>query len=198
MPYIPPSAVNSSYIPKGTGRDLSKAMQYLKEKFKRFYPKIKYYMLKTNPTVEGTDNMRGDPTVTPPDTVYDSFYGEAVPSEASTKGVVQPHENTTEGDAIDATDLLKYKDMVEVNAEIRTEPTRKELDKWGIDEMKDLIVFFTTPLLDELNIIINIGDKFEWDGMPYQITEWYKKGYWKFTNIPLYIMAQAKRLRKGS
>ena len=52
-----------------------------------------------------------------------------------------------------------YRNPVEVDAFVVRNPAEELLSKFGIDERRELLVTFSKPLLDEMNLTVSIGDR---------------------------------------
>lgn len=200
MVYILPDEVNDTTFPKATDKDLKTACHFIRRKYIRLYTLIKFYSLLYNPTVASHDDpdIHGDSTTNPPGTVVDKTYGETVPSAMQADGWFQPHGTSPKSIAADATEGKKYDDFKEIRAQVTTELTTKQLERWGLNEERDATIFFAAPLLDDATTTVKTGDKFRWDGEEFEITEVYRRGRWKHTNVYLYIVCQAKRIKLGS
>ncbi len=52
-----------------------------------------------------------------------------------------------------------YKNPVEIDAFVVRNPAEELLTKFGIDERRELLITFSKPLLDEMNLTVSIGDR---------------------------------------
>lgn len=201
MVYIPPHVLEDTVFPTAgpyaSGKDLTTLIRLLKEKWVRFFPIIDYYCLNYTPTK--VDHDAGtDLSGTPQDTTkVDDLWGEDVPVSLTAEWI-QPHSVSIEGMSADATNTRAYLPAKQFNLPIQRSVTDKTLKRFGIDEMRDVLVTFLTPVLDELSITVKVGDKFVWDGESYEIEQAKEEGFWQNTNVPLYVIGNCKRLRLGS
>lgn len=196
MAYLPISPVNDAVFPTAYSpyKDLKLHIRLLIEQWERFYPKITYYMYDLV-NKGAVDNLSGDI----PSTVVDDLWGEAVPQSALVgRKWVQPHEQTPEGDALDATAASKYMDPILVNAKVEIVEKRRDLGAFGINLERDLAVAIPTAILDKCGITVKIKDYFIWDGTKYEVVDYVEDNYWKNTNVYLFIVIYAKRMSMGS
>jgi len=98
----------------------------------------------------------------------------------------------------DATNLRLYDTPVAVHAQVQVEADEWELKRMGISQMQDLLIHFSTYILDIKKIVVKLGDRVTWGGEKYEILKVYPKGYWKNTNIFLYLICDCKRIHIGS
>lgn len=153
-------------------------------------------MLKYTPTTP-TPVDHGGISGIPGETVMDDLWGEDIPTNMTAEWV-QPHGDDTAGLSYDATDTRIYHEPVVIHAAIDRQPTDRTLKKIGIDKMKELLVTIPTPSLDDANLSCSIGDYLVWRGESYEVENVYDRGYWKNTNIFLYVVLNCKRMRRGS
>lgn len=201
MPYIPPRVLEDTTFPvagpNAAGKDLRTQIGLLKEKWARFFPIIDYFQLNYTPTKvnhEAHIDLSGTPQGT---TKVDDLWGEDVPLSLTAEWI-QPHAINAGGLLADATATRAYKTSVQFHLPIQRGLDDKTLKRYGIDQMRDVIVTFLTPVLDELGVVVSVGDKFVWDGESYEVEQEKKAGWWQNTNVPLYIIGNCKRLRLGS
>jgi len=196
MPYLPPDVLNDTILPSAYSpyKDLKVVADLLKEEWKLFYPTISYQMIDLD-IKKAENDVSGDL----PHTTIDDLWGEDVPqSNTLDKKWYQPHAQTPEGDELDAAEGKKYKEAVAVQSKIERASVTHELGNFGINDERDISFAIPTPLLDEVGIVVRIGDIFKWDGEIYEVVEWNKEYYWKNTNVFLSIVGYAKRREIGS
>ena len=73
-----------------------------------------------------------------------------------------------------------------------------DLKKYGFDEMRDLLLHVPASLLDRVGITAVAGDKFIWNGEEYLTLQVKEAGYWKNTNIRLWVTITAEHKRRGA
>jgi len=187
---------NNTLFPRGDTKDFATYCNLLREKWRRLYPLLKYYQLDYNPTVTSKvdENIKGEA----PGTVFDRLYGEAVPAKESQEGFIQPHSTSEKALNVDATEGKKWKEVIGIHAFPLVNATDQQLQQYGISEMKDLVFWFTTPLLDDIEVTIRIGDVIDWDGELFEIVQYFTQGRWKRTNMSLFVFANTKRIKRGS
>lgn len=79
-------------------------------------------------------------------------------------------------------------------------PTKKELEKWGITEVRDCKVIFSIQVCDELNIVPKIGDRFILPygigtrNIQYEIKNLYETDQLSDSGIPFHLEGFAQRV----
>jgi hypothetical protein len=137
-----------------------------------------------------------EPVGVAPNTVFDPLWGEAVDDEVlpGDGTYVQPHLSGT----ADATVDVRLADPVMIHAQVRREAKERELKRLGFDEIRDLLLVFPTTLLDIAGITVQQGDQFTWSNHKYQVLQWRDTGFWKNTDLRLYIVCNCEHLKVGS
>ena len=99
----------------------------------------------------------------------------------------------------------RFKDPLRIRALVLHEPQKKDLNKYGLDQSRKLMVHVTTLHLDDLGILENrddflIGDLIMWGGETYEIKDQEKdtESYWMNTNIPFYLVLGCDIYRRGT
>lgn len=97
-----------------------------------------------------------------------------------------------------------FQDPVKVRAYIDHSPSKQRLMKYGIDEQREVLVYFSTVVLSDMGILENnsqflIGDLIRFDDDLYEILTQHrdKAGYWANTNVPLLFICTCNRFRKS-
>lgn len=97
-----------------------------------------------------------------------------------------------------------WKNPILIRARVEHNPSKQRLMRWGIEESRDIIVSFSSVLLDDLGILEKtsnflIGDIVRFDDDLYEIRDQHRpsEGYWGNTNIPLYISCSCSRFKFG-
>jgi hypothetical protein len=130
-------------------------------------------------------------------TQFDALWGESVDDrmQLPNEGWQQPH--TTDAEA-DIAEVEKHDGPFYVHAQVRREPTEKELKKYGFDKVRDLLVHVPISLIDKMGIKVQPGDWFVWDDTEYSVLQVERTGYWMNTNIRLYFALNCEHRRRGS
>jgi len=198
MPYIPTSSVLDTVMSPHDAVDLITYSDYLVEMMLLAHPRCDYYMLDLLPTAVTSAGEKVT-TGAAPRTTIDAIYGETIPTRNG--AFSQPHGTGTEAALINATASRVHK------AAVRDMPLYyKRLDvSRGSDGVsaasaRKFELTWPTPLLDRYGVTVNIGDEIQFGNQRLEIKESYipDRGYWKYTNIPLYIRAFASLRQTGS
>lgn len=183
--------LHDTTFPTASDCDLVTAQRMITEKYERFYPTVAYMQLN-----KGTVTPHeGDTQDRSPATSFDDLWGEPIPP-GMTPGVLnyeQPHTTV-----LDATEGNKYKDPIDVHVHVNRNPTEKALSKFGLDEKKLLIFTFFVPIIVDLGIVIQHGDRFKWKVHMMEVKKWLREGYWQNTSVHLYISCACSFKRYGS
>jgi hypothetical protein len=201
MPYIPPTVLEDTTFPIGMGADLATQILLILEKWSRFYPIVDYYMV--NKAVVPIDHTA--PVVTSPDgknlitgeagtTTFDTLYRENVPTPQLATGWQQPQSATGQH----AGDEEKWKIAHPVHARFKYEATQTELKRYGFDKLKDVLIVIPTRALDLEGMVCKEGDKVIHGGRTYLVVGANVSGYWKNTNIPLFMGLNCEDKRVGA
>jgi hypothetical protein len=198
MPYLPEDFTHPTVMPQAYGADVLHAIRVIEEKWARFYPQVNYFCLRKDVTVV-PKNAQGDVDTesvsgTAGGTVFDPVLGEAVDNAALVSGWKQPHLS---GDTR-AVSPERFMDPVRVHAQVRREAKEKELKKLGFDEVRDLLLTIPTSMLDKLGIVVTQGDRFVWDNDLFEVLQFETTGYWKNTNLRLYMILNCRHYHPGS
>lgn len=194
MPYLPIIAPEETSFPKADTRDLAFQIRAIEELYRRQAPAILYYQLNKAPTPTTTPAATQDrtPVGDAGTTKFDPIWGEVVADTAEwvqpqgTAGAVSPNENEV------------FFDPVRINARVQRISKETELKKYGFDKVRDLTLFVPLSILDTFAITVTHGDKFVWNGDEYTVLELNLSGYWKNTDVSLYMAINAEHRRKGS
>ena len=73
-----------------------------------------------------------------------------------------------------------------------------DLKRYGFDKFRDLLAFSPLSLLDKLSLTVEVGDYFVWDGDEYEVLQYSRDGYWKNSNVRLYLVMNCENRRQGS
>jgi hypothetical protein len=194
--YLPEDFTHPTVMPQAYGADVLHAIRVIEEKWVRFYPQVNYFCLRKAVTV-APKNAQGDVdtqslTGEAGTTVFDPILGEAVDNASATWK--QPHLS---GDRR-AVSPERFMDPVRVHAQVRREAKEKELKKLGFDEVRDLLLTIPTSMLDKLGIVVTQGDRFVWDNDLFEVLQFETTGYWKNTNLRLYMILNCRHYHPGS
>ena len=77
---------------------------------------------------------------------------------------------------------------IKIYAKVQIGNLDNQLKKFGFDKTRDLLVSVPCSMLDAAGITVMEGSYIDWDGHQYEIEEQTPGGYWKNTNIFLYIV----------
>jgi hypothetical protein len=192
--YLPPNPTEATSFPIAYGKDIALAIRMIEEKWTRHFPELAYYQLKkaTDPASPDPDSPTGEAG----NTIFDPVWGEAIPAAMSSEWQ-QPHAN----DIPDAPRPELYADPVNLHLRVFREARDMDLKRWGFDKVRDLLIASPLSLLDKVEpdgVTVRVGDYFIWDGDEYEVMQYSRDGYWKNTNVRLYIVMNCKTRRKGS
>lgn len=193
MPYLPNPAALETSFPKVNTKDMAFQIRLIEEMYRRKFPLISYSCLKiaVNPT-SITPNGDRAPVGAPGTTKFDPVWNEAVdPLQTSWK---QPH--ATAGNVL-ATDVEQFTDPIGINARVQRISKETELKKYGFDKVRDLTLFIPLTLLDRKGIKVKHGDKFDWAEKSYTVLDFNTNGYWKNTDLAMYMVLNCEHRRRG-
>ena len=190
MSYLPQDPLVATTWPEAWGKDIAMAIRMISEKWARHFPKLPYYQLKKATTPSTDPNV---PTGEAGMTLFDPVWGEHVPDDMATEWK-QPHGDAT----AQAAEVEKFENAVEIHIRLQRESLKETLEKYGIDEVRDVIAFVPLSRLDAAGVVVKRGDYFTWDGDPYEVHEYDRVGYWKNSNVRIYMLMNCSHRRKGS
>lgn len=180
-------------FPKSWSKDIRTQARMAEERWRRSYPLISYYCIKKAITprdnLSDFDELVGETGTTK----FDPLWREAVPANVTDEWE-QP--NTT--DDLDATARYQHEDAIHLHATVRREGTNYDLQRYGFDKVRDLLLFVPILFFDRFNRKPQPGDIFEWDGDRFYVLETKRSGYWKNSNIRIFYTINSERLRRGS
>lgn len=183
--------IDATFTPAAAA-DLTTAISLINEKFNRNYPAIKWYMLDFVPTA-AADAGEARLTGLTGGVRVDTLYGEAVPVNEDNE-YEQPHGADA---AVDATTRRKWKAPISICAHVaRMGPVADVLTPAGADAKRRYQLTVPTGLADSHGLIVQPGDKVEIAGVTAVVTQAGipERGYWRFTNIPLYVICFAQSI----
>jgi hypothetical protein len=191
MAYLPPNPTEETAFPVSYGKDIALAIRMIEEKWQRHFPPLDYYpLLKAVTPAEPNEDSPVGETGT---TVYDPIWGEAIPESMAT-GWEQPH-----ADALpNAPRPELHGSALQVHLRIQREARDMDLKRYGFDKFRDLLAFSPLSLLDKLSLTVEVGDYFVWDGDEYEVLQYSRDGYWKNSNVRLYLVMNCENRRQGS
>jgi len=199
MAYLPANPLNQTEFPKPWGKDLALAIRVIEERFRRHHTLIQYHSIKATPSiisgVETTGEDLNVPTGAAGHTKIDPLYGESVEPDSDANWQ-QPHLS---GDTAAATaDIEQFEDPIEIHFRVQRDNIKLEAEMYGFDRIRDLIAYAPLSFLDTFGRTIRAGDWFSWDGDPYTVLQYDRVGYWKNTNIRLYMLMNCEHRRHDS
>lgn len=205
-PYIPTKFLENTEFPEAYGRDVFLQIRMIRERYKRFFPKIDYYQLvqgtgiaSVPDVVTGAPAPVGDPAV-PTGAGWDTIYGESIDRQAADAGQWdQPHLSGTQ-DA--TTELEDFLDPVQIHTRIERPGSpndRKRLmELYGFDKVRDVVAHVPAFFFDECGFRAKEGDKLVWDGDEFVVIQEAGGGWWKNSNLRLYRGLNCEHRRLGS
>jgi hypothetical protein len=199
MSYIPFSTEEITRFPQAFSKDLKFAIERLEEKWKRHYPIIDYHELRLDYDRPEAVNDGGivRPVETGDSTTWDDLWGEDLPDFQSDITYSNPHSQVDSPEA-DANVSQVFCDPVPIHVHMLEQATEYQLKKMGRDLMHDVVATFLTPLLDAQGLTIKSGDRLAWGGRTCQILDVKNRGFWKMTNIFLFLECDCEEARYGS
>lgn len=197
-PYLPVDPTHPTKFPEEYGEDIREAILIVEEKWERFFPEIKYFCLNhvPHPIVDGdVDNPVGESEIDG-SSEFDFLWGESVDPTMVVSKWKQPHLD--EGDTAEAANVEVFADPIPVHAQVRREARENELKKLGFDRLRDLLLTIPLSLLDRAGITCQAGDRFIWDNESFQVEQQERAGYWKNSNLRIYMVLNCEHARMGS
>jgi hypothetical protein len=204
MPYLPNDTVEHTEFPKAWSKDVFMQMRLINDLWRRKYPELPYECIKVDPQLPTPPAVEPDPDqpIAGPDaTAFDALWNESVPESMLATGWEQPHLSATVPDSGThvAANPEKYEPSVDIHARVQTrEELDLELHHYGFDRVRDLLVTIPLALLDDAGVTVKQGDKFTWDDDEYMVLQYERVGFWKNTNVRLYIALNCEHFRQGS
>lgn len=200
MPYIQPDVIHDAGFTPWQSESLRTACDLLIEKWETFYPQYDYFMLDYVPTVP-VDKGESTASGSTPGTIVDPLYGEAIPVHDLGGGqweAIQPHGSTTPAMETDAPSRKKHKTAVPLFIHLLRNEQNPELKLEGANTSREFTLTVPTPLLDKYGVVIRSGDRIAVGVNLIEVKEVRMVGYWKWTNIPLYIKMECSLEARGS
>lgn len=197
MPYLPRPYTHDTEFPEAFDRDLRTQIGMIEEQAKRFFPKIPYYCISKTVGIALADPVTSAPAPVggAQQNTFDPLYGEIVDPSLAGQAWKQPHRDATIAAGVE---VERYGAPIEVHARVQREMKDYDLKKYGFDEMRDLLLHVPASLLDRVGITAVAGDKFIWNGEEYLTLQVKESGYWKNTNIRLWVTIMAEHKRRGA
>lgn len=196
-PYLPVSSqvVNDTQFPLAEGKDLQTDIGLIEECWRVNYTEIIYRSINKKPTP--ADPLQNELSGEAGTTQFDPVWREQVPSSMEPTGWEQPHGEDV--DVHDATDRGVFFVPQKVHARIEGGRERERaLKKYGFDKIRDLVVVIPLSLLDACDIHVTPDDFFVWDDDEYVVKQHRRTGFWKNSNIRLYIALNCEHRKLGA
>lgn len=191
MPYLPVEPTMETTFPQEYGEDVLQGIQIIEEKWERFFPNVSYFCLKKKTVgVADIDTVSGEAG----ESAFDPLWGEAVDPVLLAQEWEQPHLNAN----AEAANTTVFEDPVKIRAQVRREARDDELKKLGFDRFRDLILTIPLSLLDKAGVTVQQGDRFIWDNELFQVEQQNRTGFWKNTNLRIYMVLNCEHARMGS
>ena len=172
----------------GGGGSMLLVLGVLRERWRRHFPHLLYSPLLHAPTTAVDPNT---PVGDAGTTKYDPLWGEPVDTRMT--AVTQP-----QGTAYRAAENYQYRDAIRLPCRVNRAAHQTELQRWGFDKMRELIVSIPCPILDDYGITARPGDKFDWKNTTFRVAQVSLDGYWRNSSIALYAVLNCQTLRHGS
>lgn len=201
MPYIPPPAIDPTVFPQPYVADLTTHIGLIEERWRRSFPIISYTMIDKRVTAvadspagtgAASDALSGEAG----STKFDPLWGESIDSTLTTWQ--QPHGQAAATPAIKAVEPNVYLPAIPLHARIRRAARKDELQKYGFDRIRDLLVTIPTSMLDTAGVTCAAGDRFVWNNELFEVIQWSPMGWWFQTSVKLYIVLNVQHARRGS
>lgn len=93
-----------------------------------------------------------------------------------------------------------YKDPVLLPAFVELNPSKQLLGKMGIDEKRELLIRFSTVVLEALGFKdddVKVGDKVVFDSIEYEIMTLHRDKYWANSNVAFELTVTLQKYRQG-
>lgn len=191
MPYLPTEPTMETTFPQEYGPDVLQAIRIIEEKWERHFVPINYHCLnKATVAVADVDTVSGEVGASG----FDPLWGESVDPALIGQQWQQPHRNPN----AEAANTTVFMDPVKVHAQVRREARDDELKRIGFDRFRDLLVTIPLSLLDKAGITCQQGDRFIWDNETFQVEQMNRTGFWKNTNLRIYMVLNCEHSRLGS
>jgi len=188
MPYLPPLRLTDTAFPEALGQDVLTAIQMIEERWRLTYPLVQYTAIDARATpVASPNELSGESGATK----FDPLWGESVPATGTVWA--QPHQSGGTGVAPSV-----YRQPVSLRCRIQRTMREDDLKKLGFDRLRKLIATIPTSLLDAADIAVHAGDRFIWNGEPYEIVQHHPRGWWHNSNVNLYLVMNCESARRGS
>ena len=216
MPYLPPQNQDAVIFPGvPVNSDFWLQVNFIEEKYKRFYPLVTYYPLlrSTTPSldpahqvpvggdiVDGSEGSIGSGSGSgsggqKTGTVFDPLYGEAVdPIMLDLGEWVQPHQSGVAR----VYDVEVYDHPVQVNMRIAIQVEDAQLHQWGFEKMLDLMTVVPVSILDSVGVTVTEGDYFVWGGQQYEVVQVGPNNRYLNMSTYLYVSCMCQNRRRGS
>jgi hypothetical protein len=201
MPYIQPIVTHDARFTPQQADDLKTACDLLIEKWELFYPQFDYLMIDYVATVPADNGGETLVTGVRPGTVVDPLYGEAIPTRDLGGGqweTTQPHGTSVAAMATDAPVRKRHLPAVPLHVHVRRNEQNPELRLEGANPSRDFTLTVPTPVLDKHGVVVKPGDRMQLGINLIEVKEARMVGYWKHTNIPLYVRMEACLEARGS
>ncbi len=189
MPYLPPNLLQETAFPLAYGKDLATQVRMTAELYRRQYTEIDYYQLKKAVTAVAAPGDLSGETGT---TKFDTLYREAV--DPTMTAWAQPHLS---GDTV-AANPEQFFPLQRIHTRVQRVTRELDLKKAGLVKVRRLTCFIPTLLLDEVGVTVTDGDKFFWHDDFYYVKAPDPVGWWKNTNVRVFVRFDAETRPDGS
>lgn len=196
MAYLPRPYTHNTVFPEAYDRDVLTQIAMVEEMAKRKFPPIPYSCILKNVGIATADPIGGPAQSSGVgQNAFDELWGEIVDPALAGQPWKQPHRDAILAAGIE---IEQYAPMQHIHARVQREMKDYDLKKYGFDEMRDLVLHVPASLLDRLGITAQAGDKFVWNGEEFSVLTPKESGYWKNTNVKLWVSIMCESKRRGA
>lgn len=90
----------------------------------------------------------------------------------------------------------QFNDQLRIPAEVENPPSAQSLKKIGIDEERQIVIRFSTFILDELGVDVRPGDRITYDSHRYEVMSFHRLDYWYNSGVPFHLYVTCDRYRE--
>ncbi len=194
MPYLPSLDAEQTVFPKTGGKDLAMQIRMIEDLYRSQYPATSYWQLKKS-TTPMTVTATKDRTIVGAagTTKFDPIWGEKVDPN-----MVEWTQGHASDGSIKTAETALFYPPLQVHSRRQRISKDTELKKYGFDKVRELLIFIPCSILDSQGITVTVGDKFIWNRGTYKVEECNLNGYWKNSDVALYVVINADNYRVGS
>lgn len=197
MPYLPLDYTHDTLFPAAFNRDVQMQIRMIDEQAKRFFPTVAYSSVLKTVGISEVDPVTDVPLPTGATghNTFDVLWGEVVDPGLAGAPWRQPHRDGTIAAGVE---IERYRPSIQLRARVQREVKDYDLKLYGFDKMRDLLLHVPSNILDRFGVTATEGDKFVWNGEEYVAVSVRESGYWKNTNVRLWVGIMAENKRRGA